>query len=109
MVIALLNKTTCAVCGKVISEGDDHLGFPAFLKKNHKLWKYSDAAFHTQCFENWKHHKEFTSIFSQIYEVDANKPKIPEGMSFNDFEKTDAYKTYLAEQDKIYSRATNKT
>lgn len=102
MAIIIIGLTKCAICDNVISDEDDCLGFPAFLQSDHKLWRYSDSGFHTSCFENWEHCEEFNSIFNQINELKLSKPKIPDGMSFEEFERTDAYKMYLVKQDEIY-------
>src|SRR5262249_169420 len=50
MALIFPGKTRCGICDKVIGEDDAIVAFPAFLRPNHPLWKYSDGAFHERCF-----------------------------------------------------------
>lgn len=55
MSIVILGRSHCKICGRIIEEGDDVTGFPAFTSNElDPLVFFNDAAFHTRCFDS--HH-----------------------------------------------------
>ena len=52
MALIFLGLTECAICGKVLQEGNAVTSLPPIADKQNPLYKYFDAGLHTQCFEN---------------------------------------------------------
>lgn len=54
------------LCGDILKAGDPIGATTAFIADHSDpFWKYSDAAFHVQCFENWEHRKEFETKYAE--------------------------------------------
>ena len=51
MALIVPGKTTCGICDAPLTEQDPIVAFPAFLPHEHPLGRFSDAAFHSTCFE----------------------------------------------------------
>ena len=52
MAIVIRGKTKCALCGTLLRDGDEVISFPAFVANQlDPLWRFSDAAFHSTCFQ----------------------------------------------------------
>jgi hypothetical protein len=51
MAIIIRGKSKCLLCNQILEEGDPLTAFPAFLPADHRFGKFSDAAFHTTCFD----------------------------------------------------------
>ena len=66
MAIVFIGTTPCGICGAPLCEGEDYIGFPAFLPKTHRLWKYSDGAFHSKCFADDPNSVEVQSLYQQF-------------------------------------------
>ena len=75
MALLFIGKTTCGVCGAAICEGEDYVGFPAFLPKTHPLWKYSDGVFHSKCFADDPNSGEVQSLYLQFRSIWEQRPK----------------------------------
>lgn len=61
MALIFLNKSTCALCGKLLTEADKNMvTLPAISDVSHELYVYFDQGFHFKCYENWdkKHEAE---------------------------------------------------
>jgi hypothetical protein len=60
MALLIRGKTRCAICEQVIGDGDNAIGAPPFIAdRSHPLWRFSDAAFHRNCYEQWEHRAAF--------------------------------------------------
>jgi len=68
-------KTSCTMCGQVIEDSADLIGFPAFLPERHIRWRFSDAAFHAQCFSEWKYSQIFLGLYEQFRQIWASAPQ----------------------------------
>lgn len=67
MAIVLRGKTQCALCGHIIQQSDAVRAFPAFIAdQTHPLWRFSDAAFHSDCFEHWPERQRFLELLSDV-------------------------------------------
>jgi hypothetical protein len=77
MALIFIGKTKCALCGKVFTDSDNTTGLPPSSNKEHPLYKYFDAGFHTDCFENWDMKNEILDM------IDREK---------REFEQSDYYK-----------------
>jgi len=75
--MALINdgKTICPLCGRLIPANDAVVAFPAFLKKTHSLARYSDAAFHKECFDRSPDAEKVARLFDRYRQVWQNRPK----------------------------------
>ena len=68
MAIVIQGKTTCSVCGAILSEGDDIVLFPHFIwDEAHPLWRFSDSGMHRSCFTSWDHAEQFRAMFSKAW------------------------------------------
>lgn len=67
MAIVILGSTECPLCGAILAESDDIVGFPHFIgDRAHPLWRYSDSAMHRACFANWDQAEQFRNIFNEV-------------------------------------------
>lgn len=69
MALIFLGYTECALCGKVLADGDDIFGLPSSSNKEHILYKYFDSGFHLTCFENWDKKNEILKLISDDDQV----------------------------------------
>ena len=96
MAVVLFGKTECPICLTVLEEHQDTISFPALFAENHKYYFCSDAAFHVSCFNEWEHSESALGIYEEYLEYYENeKPDIPQGMEFSEFEKTIEYKNFI--------------
>jgi hypothetical protein len=63
MALAIKGKTGCGICGKPLK--DPIVSFPAFLRFDHELGEFSDAAFHQSCFESHPRAAEVSEIYAR--------------------------------------------
>ncbi|HVU99312.1 MAG TPA: hypothetical protein VHE34_29020 [Puia sp.] len=77
MALIFLDKSECALCGKVLKEHDEIVALPAASDTANPLYKYFDQGFHKSCFELWDKKEEVQAILQKQKE---------------DFEKSDYYK-----------------
>lgn len=66
MALICLGASKCALCGRVIESEDDFVATSAFLAREHRLWRYSDAAMHRACFLRWQDRWTFVHAFNAI-------------------------------------------
>ena len=75
MAIVLSGKSTCLICGKVLELEDEIKGFPAFLKRTHRLYRYSDSAMHRSCYDACPDNKELDRLFFKYRQIWDNRPR----------------------------------
>jgi hypothetical protein len=75
MALVFIGKSRCDVCGEPICKGEDYVGFPAFLPKKHRLWKYSDGVFHSKCFADDPNLSEVQSLYLQWRSIWEKRPR----------------------------------
>jgi hypothetical protein len=69
MALILLGKTTCAICGAILKEGDDIFATSAGpIEPNDPLWQYQDAGMHRDCFRKWPLRDSFRQKFNEYFE-----------------------------------------
>lgn len=51
MALIIRGKSKCPLCNQILDDNDHITAYPAFLPADHRFGKFSDAAFHTICFE----------------------------------------------------------
>jgi hypothetical protein len=78
--------TKCAICDRII-ERDAFLS-PPFLPKEHRLWRYSDAAFHRQCVLDWAEHDLFEGLLDRYLSIRKQMPK-----NLTQYDEVDDYLT----------------
>lgn len=65
MALLFLGSSVCALCGKLLLDGENITGLPAITDREHLLYKYFDSGFHTQCFDNWEKKEEVLKIIKE--------------------------------------------
>lgn len=84
MAIVIFGKSKCALCGEVLCDATKSKALPAFIPAGHELSEYSDAVFHSSCFESWEQHEKITALFEEYQLVWESRPK---GIRFDEIEK----------------------
>ena len=74
MALIIRGKSTCPLCGRVLEENADVVSFPAFLKPEHRLGEFSDAAFHRQCFEMDPRSAEVSPLYERYRKTWDSRP-----------------------------------
>ena len=62
MALIFKGKSTCALCGKLLTEKDTVVGLPAIADVTNELYVYFDQGLHSRCFENWDKKQEVMEI-----------------------------------------------
>ena len=62
MALIFLGLTECALCRKILHEGEEVTSLSPIADKQHPLYQYFDAGLHTQCFENWDKKEEVLKV-----------------------------------------------
>ena len=75
MALILIGITECLICGRVLSSEDEIEAFPAFLKKTHPLWRYSDSAMHRQCYEASPDKEELDRLLKEFQQIWDSRPR----------------------------------
>jgi hypothetical protein len=66
----ILGRSTCKVCGELLTETDDIVALPALSPGQHDvLWPFSNAAFHESCYEELP---ERAAVEHRIARLDAD-------------------------------------
>jgi len=81
MALIFLGTTECALCGKVLQEGDEITSLPPIGDKQHPLYKYFDAGLHTKCFENWDKKEEVLKVIKEAKQKFLNSDYFKEMVS----------------------------
>ncbi len=100
----IFENSICTFCGEPLNDGRPYDGLPELFPDGHKFAICSDTGFHNECFEKWDHYKEVKSIYTEFLLLQKSRPEIPEGMPFNEFEKTEAYKSHMDKFDKLLTK-----
>lgn len=74
MALFFPGRTKCTLCDRTIESEEDGILSPAFLGSAHALGRYSDSAFHRQCFNEWELHDEFSALFEEYQDVWRQRP-----------------------------------
>ena len=69
MAIVIGGSSTCALCDEVLEDEHELVMTPPFIEdSSSNLWRYSDAAFHKNCFMAWESRKLLIDTFNEHYE-----------------------------------------
>ena len=55
MALIMSGVSECSLCGNILEEEHEIIGWMAFLTQEHPLWQYSDSGMHKACFDAWEH------------------------------------------------------
>ena len=75
MALLFRGSTPCGICGKPICENEDVVAYPAFLPKTHRLWNYSDGAFHSKCFADDPNSGEVERLYLESCSIWETRPR----------------------------------
>jgi hypothetical protein len=75
MALVIVGRSRCALCEGVLEDGQDVTAFPAFLPPKHRLWRYSDAAFHARCFIAWTERSAFEALYQRAQALWNTRPR----------------------------------
>lgn len=65
MALIVRGGSRCPICGNVIGKRDRIVATSHFVgDKNSPLWRYSDAAMHSECFQRWELRELFVAEFN---------------------------------------------
>src|SRR4030095_3554090 len=68
MALLIRDKTTCSICGAVISGSDEVVMTSHFIRdQDDPLWRFSDSAMHWSCFLAWEHRAEFVTRYNRDF------------------------------------------
>jgi hypothetical protein len=69
MALIFTGKTTCAICGAILKEGEDIFGTAGGpIQPNDPLWRYQDAGMHRDCFRKWPLRDSFRKKFNEYFD-----------------------------------------
>ncbi len=91
----IFESSRCPFCEGLLTDGRETGALPALFDVEHKYAICSDSGFHIECFESWEHGSAVKSIYDKFRQLIKQRPDIPDGMSFEEFEKTTEYKVYM--------------
>lgn len=67
MALIFLGQSICKICGRTICQGDRYIATPHFIgDTNDRLWQFSDAGLHYDCFQSWFLRQEFVDKFNTV-------------------------------------------
>jgi hypothetical protein len=75
MSIIIPGKTTCVVCGELVSSATVAVAFPAFLKPSHRLARFSDAVLHTDCLKVSEDAVEAQRLHRRYQDIWQSRPR----------------------------------
>jgi hypothetical protein len=65
MALVILGSTRCPLCDHVIVDVDEIVATSHFIADSaDRLWRYSDAAMHKNCFKNWEYRERFVARYN---------------------------------------------
>lgn len=97
----IFENSVCPFCELLLNDGSETGALPALFNTEHKYGICSDSGYHIECFENWEHSEAVNLIYEEYLALTKQKPEIPDGMSFDKFEKTEAYKEYVSKENAL--------
>lgn len=75
MVMIFEGKSLCLLCKQVLDKNKKYTGYPAFLPYDHKYGRFSDAAFHTECFVNDPDHAAVEDMYTAYNMIMHSRPR----------------------------------
>lgn len=75
MALIFPGTTACPLCDQVLTEADEIVSFPAFLRRDHELASFSDAAFHRVCFDSHPRAADVSALYARYRAIWDSRPK----------------------------------
>lgn len=75
MAIIIEGKTLCGICGLAIVNAADATCFPAFLPQGHRLSRFSDSAFHKDCFVACPERQQVDDVYGKYRRIWNSRPQ----------------------------------
>jgi hypothetical protein len=70
LAIIFRGKSKCVVCDCVIGKLDEIVATSHFIsEQSDPLWRFSDAPFHFECFQQWEMREQFVARFNEVNEA----------------------------------------
>ena len=57
-----------------MESSQDILAVPPVLPPDHPLWRFSDSAMHSGCYEQWEHHDYFEAVLRKHSQLWDDRP-----------------------------------
>jgi hypothetical protein len=64
MALYITGKTPCSICGATLEQ--PVVAFPHFVPEAHPLWRFSDTAMHTACYERRPERAAFDALYAEF-------------------------------------------
>jgi len=74
MALIFKGKSKCPLCERVLAQDDEIVSFPAFLRLDHELGNFSDAAFHRECFEKHPRATHVNALYARYRAIWDSRP-----------------------------------
>jgi hypothetical protein len=74
MVMIIEGKSQCLLCQEVLDQNKKYTSYPAFLPRDHRYGRFSDAAFHTECFINDPDHEAVEDMLTAYKMILKSRP-----------------------------------
>jgi hypothetical protein len=87
-------KSLCLLCKKPLNKGDKIGGYPAFLPLDHKYGRFSDAAFHKECFAADPDHMAVDDMYTAYKMIRDSAPRDLKSMADIYAWEKEAYKDW---------------
>ncbi len=75
MALIIEGRTLCSFCGNPIQAASEATAFPAFLPPEHRLARFSDAAFHTACFAACPEREDVEAVLMKYRRIWDSRPQ----------------------------------
>jgi len=94
MALIIEGKSVCPLCNKTMNKGDKITAFPAFIPYDHKYGRFSDAAFHTECFVKDPDHAAIEDMLTAWKMIMDSRPRDLKSMAQIDEWTREAFKDW---------------
>jgi len=75
MAMIIRGKSKCPLCNQILEDTEHLTALPAFIPSDHRFGKFSDAAFHTECFEKDPDYNDVENMYYVYKKIMASRPK----------------------------------
>ena len=65
MALFMPGRTKCPLCGSVVSQSDDHIGFTYLGSTDPLIRPLDDAVVHRSCLNGWEHRDAFVQAWNR--------------------------------------------
>lgn len=75
MALGIHGKFVCSICGKVIGDQEESVGFPPFLPQDHPLVVFSDSIMHKECFVADHRSGDVMDLYARYKSIWDSRPR----------------------------------